>query len=68
MGENDAKVIAENEGEYIFLRQPDGSLRPKHSMYRRQPCATHGDYDAGLDGRCVRCGQKIAPRTVIIIE
>lgn len=67
----DMEVVASvDESEYIFFRGKDGALRPQnhHGYSNRRPCATHGPYDAGLDGRCVHCYQKIAPRTIIVIE
>lgn len=54
--------------DYIFIRQPDGSLKPSDACYQTPPCATHGEYDAGMNGRCVRCYQKIAPVKILIIE
>lgn len=67
----DMEVIASaDDREEIFFRSKDGTLRPRsdRGYYHRQPCATHGPYDSGLDGRCIHCYQKIAPRTVVIIE
>lgn len=58
------------DGRYLFRREPDGSLEPiRKGVYpTRQPCSTHGDHDAGMDGRCVRCRQRICPPTILIIE
>lgn len=70
LSDDDRAVIASADPrETIFHRQLDGKLTPKsRGRYsERKPCATHGNYDAGMDGCCVHCGLKIAPRTVIII-
>jgi hypothetical protein len=59
-----------DDDNYIYFRQPDGSLKPSttQARYKTPPCAVHHEYDAGINGRCVRCYEKIAPRTILIIE